>query len=388
MSICIPSPPEATGARLPLRCIRPQKQLLDTAVRTADFDYSLPQELIAQHPIGRRDASRLLTLDRASGAIAHRQFDELEFLLHPGDVLVVNNSRVIPARMRGQKEGDGARVEILLTEEHAPGEWWCMLRPGKRIHNGTRIQLHDLDGRPTPHWVKSIDKNDAGKYLLRLPQSSGVHELLQAIGETPLPPYIERAPIDTRADRERYQTVYAKNDGSVAAPTAGLHFTDELIARLRAKGVTFAEVTLHIGPGTFQPVECDHVEDHPMHEERFEIDTAAAEAVNQAKAEGRRVVAVGTTSMRVLESVATRGAPIAPQLGRTDIFIYPPHEFQVVDELLTNFHLPKSTLLMLVSAFAQPGGTSGREHVLRAYAEAIAKRYRFFSYGDAMFCTG
>ena len=320
-------------------------------MRTADFDYPLPQELIAQHPIEQRDASRLLTLDRSTATIAHRQFADLEALLRSGDVLVANNSRVIPARVRGQKEGDGARVEILLTEERAPGEWWCMLRPGKRIHNG----------------------------------SPDVHALLQAIGETPLPPYIERAPIDTLADRERYQTVYAKADGSVAAPTAGLHFTNEMLNRLRAKGVTFAEVTLHVGPGTFQPVECDRIEAHPMHEERFEISAVTAETLNQAKAEGRRVVAVGTTSMRVLESAATGGLPVGPQLGRTDIFIYPPHEFQVVDALLTNFHLPKSTLLMLVSAFAQPGGTGGRERVLSAYAEAVAERYRFFSYGDAMF---
>lgn len=354
-------------------------------MQTADFDYPLPQELIAQHPIEQRDASRLLTLDRSTATIAHRQFADLEALLRSGDVVVVNNSRVIPARMRGQKEGDGARVEILLTEERVPGEWWCMLRPGKRIHNGTRIQLHDLDGRPTPHWVEAIDKNDTGKYLLRLPGTPDVHELLQAIGETPLPPYIERSPIDTRAERDRYQTVYAKTDGSVAAPTAGLHFTDELLDRLRAKGVTFAEVTLHVGPGTFQPVECDRIEDHPMHEERFEISAATAGIVNQAKADGRRVISVGTTSMRVLESVATGGAPIKPQLGRTKIFIYPPHEFQLVDALLTNFHLPKSTLLMLVSAFAQPCGTDGRERVLRAYAYAVAERYRFFSYGDAMF---
>ena len=354
-------------------------------MRTDEFDYPLPQELIAQHPIAQRDASRLLTLERASDAITHRRFAELETLLRPGDVLVTNNSCVIPARVRGQKEGDGARVEILLTEQRAPGEWWCMLRPGKRIHNGSRIQLHDLDGQPTEHWVEAIDKNDTGKYLVRLPNSPNTHALLKAIGETPLPPYIERSPADTLADRDRYQTVYAKTDGSVAAPTAGLHFTDELLDRLRSNGVTFAEVTLHVGPGTFQPVECARIEDHPMHEEQFEISPAAAEAINQAKAEGRRVVAVGTTSMRVLESVGQRGEPIEPQKGRTDIFIYPPHEFQIVDALLTNFHLPKSTLLMLVSAFAQPGGTGGRKPVLRAYAEAVAEQYRFFSYGDAMF---
>ena len=354
-------------------------------MRTEEFDYPLPQELIAQHPIKQRDASRLLTLERTSGAIAHQQFVELEALLRPGDVLVANNSRVIPARVRGRKEGKGAMVEILLTEERAPGEWWCMLRPGKRIHNGTRIQLNDLEGQPTDHWVEAINKNDTGKYLLRLPGAPDPYDLLQAIGETPLPPYIERAPVDTRADRDRYQTVYAKTDGSVAAPTAGLHFTDELLDRLRAKGVKFAAVTLHVGPGTFQPVECNRIEDHPMHEERFEISAATASTINQAKAEGRRVVAVGTTSMRVLEWVGQRGVPIKSRKGRTDIFIYPPHEFQVVSALLTNFHLPKSTLLMLVSAFAQPGGNGGRELVLRAYAEAVTERYRFFSYGDAMF---
>jgi S-adenosylmethionine:tRNA ribosyltransferase-isomerase len=212
-----------------------------------------------------------------------------------------------------------------------------------------------------------------------------VFEILAEIGETPLPPYIERTPVDTRGDRERYQTVYAKEEGSVAAPTAGLHFTDPFLSELKTRGVSLAEVTLHVGPGTFQPVECDAIEDHPMHEEWFEISAETTQAIHQAKQAGRRVIAVGTTSMRVLESAADENRSVEPQQNRTDIFIYPPHTFRIVDALLTNFHLPKSTLLMLVSAFADPDGTAGREQVMQAYNEAIENRYRFFSYGDAMF---
>ena len=353
-------------------------------MRTNDFDYPLPQELIAQHPIKQRDASRLMILERIGKTISHRHFADLEALLLPGDVLVMNNSRVIPARVRGRKEGKGARIEILLTEEHAPGEWWCMLRPGKRIHNGTRIQLNDLEGNPTDHWFVAINKNETGKYLLRSPIKQNIFGIIAEIGETPLPPYINRKPVDTLFDRERYQTVYAKQEGSVAAPTAGLHFTKHLLTRLQSNGVQLTEVTLHVGPGTFQPVECNRIEDHPMHEENFSISDDAASIINRAKDEGRRVIAVGTTSMRVLESVGYGGMPIKPQIGRTDIFIFPPHEFQVVDALVTNFHLPKSTLLMLVSAFAQPGGTEGYKYVLQAYTQAVEERYRFFSYGDSM----
>ena len=354
-------------------------------MQTADFDYDLPPELIAQHPTERRDASRLLVVYRLAKRLAHRQFTDLAEYLEAGDLLVVNNSRVIPARLRGQKDGDGARVEILLIEQLAPGQWWSMLRPGKRIHKGTRIQLHDLEGRPTEHWVTATDKSETGKYLLQLPESPGVFEILAEIGETPLPPYIERAPVDTRVDCDRYQTVFAKEEGSVAAPTAGLHFTDPFLDNLKTRGVGLAEVTLHVGPGTFQPVECDAIEDHPMHEEWFEISAETTEAIHQAKQAGRRVIAVGTTSMRVLESAADENGSVEPQQNRTDIFIYPPHTFRIVDALLTNFHLPKSTLLMLVSAFADPDGTAGREQVMRAYNEAIENRYRFFSYGDAMF---
>ena len=354
-------------------------------MRTAEFDYDLPPELIAQRPAERRDASRLLVVERLAKRLAHRQFADLADCLKSGDLLVVNNSRVMPARVRGQKDGDGARVEILLTEQHSPGRWWCMLRPGKRIHNGTRIQLHNLKGTPTDYWVTAIDKNGTGKYLLQLPDSADVFQLLSEIGETPLPPYIERNPADTMADRERYQTVYAKQEGSVAAPTAGLHFTGPFLDNLKAMGIGVAEVTLHVGPGTFQPVECDTIEDHPMHEEWFEISAEAAQAINETKRAGRRIVAVGTTSMRVLESATDENGDIAPLQDRTDIFIHPPHDFRVVDALLTNFHLPKSTLLMLVSAFAEPGGAAGHDLVMQAYAEAIENRYRFFSYGDAMF---
>ncbi len=281
-------------------------------MRTAEFDYDLPPELIAQHPAERRDASRLLVVERLAKRLAHRQFADLADCLKSGDLLVVNNSRVMPARVRGQKDGDGARVEILLTEQHSPGRWWCMLRPGKRIHNGKRIQLHNLKGTPTDYWVTAIDKNETGKYLLQLPDSADVFQLLSEIGETPLPPYIERNPADTMADRERYQTVYAKQEGSVAAPTAGLHFTGPFLDNLKAMGIGVAEVTLHVGPGTFQPVECDTIEDHPMHEEWFEISAEAAQAINETKRAGRRIVAVGTTSMRVLESATDENGDIAP----------------------------------------------------------------------------
>ena len=354
-------------------------------MRTADFDYDLPSELIAQHPAEQRDASRLMVVKRLAKRLDHRHFTNLADCLEPGDLLVVNNSRVIPARFRGQKEGDGARIEILLTEQHSPGQWWCMLRPGKRIHNGTRIQLHDLEGRPTDYWVTAIGKNESCKYLLQLPGTPGVFQLLSEIGETPLPPYIERKPAETIADRDRYQTVYAKQEGSIAAPTAGLHFTEPFLDELKAKGIGKTEITLHVGPGTFQPVECDTIEEHPMHEEWFEISAKAAKVIHKTKQHGGRIVAVGTTSMRVLESAADKNGTIAPQQNRTDIFIYPPYEFRIVDALLTNFHLPKSTLLMLVSAFAEPNGVAGRELVMQAYSEAIENHYRFFSYGDAMF---
>ena len=354
-------------------------------MRTSDFDYSLPSELIAQHPTEQRDACRLLVVERLSKQLIHQQFRDLINCLNAGDLLVVNNSRVIPARLRGQKEGNGAQVEILLTDQITPNQWWCMLKPGKRIHIGTQIQLHNLDGEPTDHWITVIEKNNTGKYILQWSEKLDVIQTLSKIGETPLPPYIERKPIDTYNDRELYQTVYAKNAGSVAAPTAGLHFTKSFLNELKDKEISIAEVTLHVGPGTFQPVDCDTIKDHVMHDEWFEISAETIEAIQQTKKNGNRVIAVGTTTMRVLESSAKENPIIKPKQNRTNIFIHPPYNFRIVDALLTNFHLPKSTLLMLVSAFAAPGKINGRELIMKAYTEAIEKRYRFFSYGDAMF---
>ena len=361
------------------------KKELNKAVRTSDFDYKLPSELIAQQPTEQRDACRLLVVERSAKRFIHQKFKDIINYLNPGDLLVVNNSRVIPARLRGQKEGSGARVEILLTNQITSSQWWCMLKPGKRIHIGTRIQLHDLNGNPTDHWITIMKKSNTGKYLLQWPTTLDVFKILSKIGETPLPPYIERKPMNNYNDRELYQTVYAKNEGSVAAPTAGLHFTNAFLNELKDKEISIAEVTLHVGPGTFQPVECDIINNHVMHDEWFEISTETTDAIQRTKKRGNRIIAVGTTSMRVLESVANKNNLIKPQQNHTNIFIYPPYNFRIVDALLTNFHLPKSTLLMLISAFADPGGVAGRELILQAYTEAIEKRYRFFSYGDAMF---
>jgi S-adenosylmethionine:tRNA ribosyltransferase-isomerase len=349
------------------------------AMRTADFSYSLPPELIAQHPAPRRDESRLLVLHRSSGNVEHRQFRDLPEFFRAGDVLVLNNSRVIPARLRGINARTGGQFEILLLEENTINDWWAMLRPGKRARTGTQIVLCDPNVRATV-----VEVNDEGNRRLQFSGTPDISPELERLGETPLPPYIQRQR-ELPEDRERYQTVFAKTDGSVAAPTAGLHFTEELLAEIRARGVTVCFVTLHVGAGTFLPVKTETITAHQMHEERFEIGEETARVVNEAKAAGRRVIAVGTTSVRVLESVAAQhGGKLAPETGRTRIFIYPPFRFQIVDALLTNFHLPCSTLLMLVSAFALPGGTGGREMVLSAYAEAIRERYRFFSYGDAM----
>lgn len=358
-------------------------------MRTADFDFELPAELIAQTPALKRDASRLLVLHRDSDAIEHRTFrDVLEFF-REGDVLVLNNSRVIPARLRGRNAKSGGEFELLLLQENAVNDWWAMLRPGKRARIGTQIILTSK-GEPTDIRATVLDKNDEGHRRL---QFSGVENIFQAIdtiGEIPLPPYIQRAPAvqdsdEARLDRERYQTVFAQSAGSVAAPTAGLHFTELLLDEIRARGVEVRFVTLHVGLGTFAPVKTEMIAAHTMHEERYELSEATAKTINGAKREGRRVIAVGTTTVRVLESVADkRGGILVSGRGETRIFIYPPREFKIVDVLLTNFHLPCSTLLMLVSAFASPGEMRGREMVLAAYAEAVRERYRFFSYGDAM----
>jgi S-adenosylmethionine:tRNA ribosyltransferase-isomerase len=356
-------------------------------VLTRDFEFLLPPELIAQHPAAERDQSRLLVLHRDTGRTEHRQFSDLASYFRPGDVLVLNDSRVLPARLRGHKADSGGEIEILLLEENAPSDWWVMLRPGKRVRPGTVLRFQTPDGSATSLQAEVIGKNAEGWCRLRFSGADDLRAELPRLGEMPLPPYIRRTtPAIEKEDRTRYQTVYAREDGSVAAPTAGLHFTPERLEQLRAGGAEIRFVTLHVGPGTFAPVKSEHLEDHPMHEERFHVPAETAEAVTRARAEGRRIVAVGTTSARVLEGVArAHGGQVVAGAGRTRIFLHPPATFAVVSALLTNFHLPGSTLLMLVSAFAAPGQLQeGRDFVLGAYAEAVRERYRFFSYGDAM----
>jgi S-adenosylmethionine:tRNA ribosyltransferase-isomerase len=334
-------------------------------VLTSEFDYRLPPDRIATEP-APRGQSRLLVLERR-GAQRHRRVDDLPEILRPGDLLVVNDTRVIPARLFGHRVATGGEIEILLTERVDATTWDALVRPGRRAKPGTRIGFEDGLA------AEVIEKDPGGRHRLRF--SEPVEPHLDRLGHVPLPPYIERA--DTPEDRERYQTVYAASPGAVAAPTAGLHFSKELLTRLAAAGIETARVTLHVGPGTFKPVTVERIEDHRMESERYEIPEATAAAVDQARREGRRIVAVGTTVVRTLESAAKEGK-VAPGVGRTDLFITPGFRFQAVDLLLTNFHLPRSTLLMLVCAFA------GRERVLAAYEEAIASGYRFYSYGDAM----
>ena len=354
-------------------------------MRVSDFDFELPGELIAQHPAPERDGSRLMQFDRSTGACRHGRFIDLVDQLQPGEVLVMNDSRVIPARLLGRRADSPGRVELLLLEEARPGCWWAMVRPGKRIRPGAVLRF---GAEEAPEMVcRVLEKNPEGHALVEWEDPGSFWGALQRIGRLPLPPYIERG--DTGAtgeDAVRYQTVYATRAGSVAAPTAGLHFTERVLEALRSKGVRLHRVTLHVGAGTFLPVKADEVSDHVMHEERYELGEETAQALREAKASGRRIIAVGTTTMRVLETVTRHsGGSIEAGSGRTRIFIHPPFRFRLVDGLLTNFHLPRSTLLMLISAFADPGGVAGRERILAAYAEAIRERYRFFSYGDAMF---
>ena len=352
-------------------------------MRTADFDFVLPPELIAQNPAPRRDESRLLVLHRGDGRVEHRKFPGLLEFLRAGDVLVLNNSRVIPARLRGENAKTGGKFEILLLEENAANDWWAMLRPARNARIGTQIILSEPDDRPAKITVAVLDANSEGHRRLQFSGADDLRDELDRLGEMPLPPYIRRE--EKLADKNRYQTVFAKTDGSIAAPTAGLHFTPELLEQIRALGVKICFVTLHVGLGTFLPVKAETLAEHKMHEERFEVGEETVHAVNEAKKSGRRVIAAGTTTVRVLESIAAQNAgKLNVHKGKTDIFIFPPFRFQIVDALLTNFHLPRSTLLMLISAFAAPGEQRGREMVLSAYAEAIRERYRFFSYGDAM----
>jgi S-adenosylmethionine:tRNA ribosyltransferase-isomerase len=355
-------------------------------MRTAEFDYELPPGLIAQEPASERDDSRLLVLDRASKGIEHYRFPTILNFLDPGDVLVLNNSRVIPARLRGQNARTGGRFEILLFQEVSVNDWWVMVRPGKRAQPGTVIEFHARGGAAGPLRAEVTDTNEAGHRRLQFEVDRNILELIDIYGEMPLPPYINRDEAGPSVeDSRRYQTVYAQAPGSVAAPTAGLHFTSRLLERVREKGVRVEFVTLHVGLGTFTPVKAELVSEHRMHEEVFTLPAATVSAIEQAKAAGSKIVSVGTTTVRVLESVArANGGRLQPGSGATSIFIYPPSEFHVVDALLTNFHLPRSTLLMLVSAFASPGSTDGIALARKAYAEAVRERYRFFSYGDAM----
>ena len=349
-------------------------------MRTADFDFSLPPELVAQQPAARRDESRLLVLHRATGQIEHRKFPDVLEFFRPGDVLVLNNSRVIPARLHGTNSKTGGGFKILLLEENSANDWWVMLKPGNRAQLGTQIRFNETISATVS------DINAEGHRRLKFSGTPNIADQLDTLGEMPLPPYIKRDGGQQPADQSRYQTVFAQLPGSVAAPTAGLHFTEKLLEEIRARGVQIHFVTLHVGLGTFQPVKADTLAAHVMHEERFEVSEATALAVNAAKKENRRVIAIGTTSVRVLESVAANhDGKIVGGSGRTKIFLHPPRHFQIVDALLTNFHLPCSTLLMLVSAFAAPGELRGRELALAAYTEAVRERYRFFSYGDAMF---
>jgi S-adenosylmethionine:tRNA ribosyltransferase-isomerase len=356
-------------------------------VDTAWFDYPLPEALIAQTPVEQRDASRLLVLDRQQGKMDHHKFTDLLKYLNPGDLLVLNNSRVIPARLRAANCQTGGSFEILLLEEVQPNCWWTMLRPGRRARPGTEMVLLDAAGQATAIRATVEEVNEEGHRRLRFAGTANLLGECNDLGEVPLPPYIEREGRGQLArDWERYQTVYAQAPGSIAAPTAGLHFTPGLLEQVRARGVRTTFVTLHVGLGTFAPVKAATVAAHPMHEERFELSDATAQLIQETRMAGGRVVAVGTTTVRVLESVAhANSGELVAGAGRTKIFIYPPYKFYVVNALLTNFHLPRSTLLMLVSAFAAPGRLEGRDLVLRAYAEAVRERYRFFSYGDAMF---
>lgn len=339
-------------------------------MKTSDFFYELPEELIAQDPLTDRTASRLMVLDRSKNGLSHRYFKNIGDYLKEGDCLVLNNTKVIPARLIGEKEGTGAKVEVLLLKRLEADRWECLVKPGKRLKVGAHIVFGD--GRLR---AEILELREEGNRLIQFFYEGIFEEVLDSLGEMPLPPYITHK----LQDKNRYQTVYAKFEGSAAAPTAGLHFTNELLSEIKKKGVKIAEVTLHVGLGTFRPVKVEDVNSHHMHVEAYEVSEEAALVINETKKRGGRVICVGTTSCRTLESVADENGKVRAGSGETDIFIYPGYRFKIMDGLITNFHLPESTLVMLVSAFA------GKERVLAAYEEAVKERYRFFSFGDAMF---
>ncbi len=338
-------------------------------LRKSDFYFDLPQELIAQDPLADRTASRLLVLHRQTGEVEHHTFREITDYLRPGDCLVLNNTKVIPARLMGVKEDTGAAIEVLLLKRRENDVWETLVKPGKKALPGTKLVFGDGCLR-----AEVLDVVEEGNRLVRFYYDGIFEEALDRLGEMPLPPYITHK----LQDKNRYQTVYAKHDGSAAAPTAGLHFTQELLAKIEEMGVRIASVTLHVGLGTFRPVKADNILEHHMHSEHYQITREASDIINRTKKEGGRVICVGTTSCRTVESAADESGSVQPGCGDTEIFIYPGYQFKVLDCLITNFHLPESTLVMLVSALA------GREHVLAAYQKAVEERYRFFSFGDAM----
>ena len=338
-------------------------------MKTSDFYYDLPEELIAQDPLENRSDSRLMVLDKETGAVSHHVFREIVDYLNPGDCLVINDTKVIPARLIGEREGTGAKIEVLLLKRKTGDVWETLVKPGRKAKPGTRIQFGGglLVG-------EVMDIVDEGNRLIRFEYDGIFEEILDQLGEMPLPPYITHK----LKDKNRYQTVYAKNDGSAAAPTAGLHFTEELLKKVGEKGVKIAHVTLHVGLGTFRPVKVDDVEQHHMHSEFYVVEEDQAKLINDTKKQGGRVISVGTTSCRTLESATGDDGILRTGSGWTDIFIYPGYRFKMIDGLITNFHLPESTLLMLVSALA------GKDRIMAAYEEAVKQRYRFFSFGDAM----
>lgn len=342
----------------------------------SEFDYALPENLIAQMPADKRDNSRMLVLNRDDHTIEHKHFFDIVDYLDENTLLVLNNTKVLPARLYGTKE-TGAKIEVFLLEAKSNNEWACLLKPSKRVKNDTVIKICDKLS------VKAIKRlEEDGEWLVELICDGDLFGLLHRVGNIPLPPYIERK-LQTENiktfDKERYQTVYAKDEGSVAAPTAGLHFTQEILDKLKEKGVETAYVTLNVGLGTFRPVKCDNILEHKMHSETYEISKETAEIINKAKSNGKKIVAVGTTTVRTLETAFAQFGEIKACKSHSELFIYPPYEFKVIDKLITNFHLPKSTLLMLVSALA------GKDFIFKAYNEAIENKYRFFSYGDCMF---
>ncbi len=338
-------------------------------MKVSDFNFDLPEELIAQHPLEKRDASRLMVLDKNTGVIEHKSFHDVIEYLNEGDTLVLNNTRVMPARLIGEKEGTGGKIEFLLLKRIEGDKWECLAKPGKRAKIGQTFTFGEGKLK-----CKVIDIIEEGNRIIEFSYEGIFEQVLDELGEMPLPPYIT----EKLDDRERYQTVYSKEKGSAAAPTAGLHFTNELLEEIKSKGINIAYLTLHVGLGTFRPVKVDDINEHIMHSEYYHLDKENADIINETKKRGNKIIAVGTTSTRTLETIGDENGFVREQSGWTDIFIYPGYKYRVIDELITNFHLPESTLIMLVSALA------GKENVMNAYNTAVKERYRFFSFGDSM----